>query len=147
MQKRLLFKIDFVYKIPWGGGRVIFGRQSNCNISKKQYEYRYNSHILIRNDDKQNPSFVVSVNRKISILRPTIPVETRQASFPTGMVVPWFGFFCGHWTSMITSSKHFMNSLCLNTEVSVKVLYVNEQNKKFSAKLNNFGTKCSFCFN
>ena len=29
MHKRLLFKIDYVCKIPWGGGsRVIFGRQS-----------------------------------------------------------------------------------------------------------------------
>ena len=30
MQKRLLFKIDYVCKIPWrGGSRVIFGQQSS----------------------------------------------------------------------------------------------------------------------
>ena len=28
MQKRLLFKIEYVCKIPYGGSRVIFGRQS-----------------------------------------------------------------------------------------------------------------------
>ena len=32
MQKRLLFKIDYVCKIPWRGSRVIFGRQSISNV-------------------------------------------------------------------------------------------------------------------
>ena len=41
MQKRLLFKIDYVCKIPWGGGRVIFGRQSNLvlmHITSNKYD-------------------------------------------------------------------------------------------------------------
>ena len=43
--------------------------------------------------EKNNRSLLFSGSRKIQTLGSTIQWETRQASFPTGMVSPWVGIF------------------------------------------------------
>ena len=60
------------------------------DVTNRYYTVLYRTVVVY---EKKNRSLVFSGSRKIPTLGSTVQWETRQASFPTGMVCPQVGIF------------------------------------------------------
>ena len=76
------------------------------DVTNKYYTVLYRTVVVY---EKKNRSLVFSGSRKIPTLGSTVPWETRQASFPTGMVGPRVGIFL----SPLNTNDGFYLSLTL----------------------------------
>ena len=91
------------------------------DVTSKYYTVLYRTVVVY---EKKNRSLVFSGSRKIQTLGATVQWETRQASFPTGMVGPRVGIFLSPLNTNDGFYLSYMTTWLLSYMGSVKYSFI-----------------------